>query len=117
MGVTPVAVIPRQQPEERDTVKISIEMEPRELHEVLMLAAATMAPDDPEPSRATPVRVQAKRIETKKGGAHGYTDNLPAPTKDIREWARHAGMHPPKGGMLPKDIVEAYRQSHREQTA
>jgi hypothetical protein len=93
-------------------MKITVEMEPRELHEMLMLAAATMAPDDPEPTRQ-PVRVQAKRITTKKGGGHGYVDNLPAPTKEIRAWAKHAGYHPPKGGMLPKDIIEAFRQAHR----
>jgi hypothetical protein len=94
-------------------VKISIEMEPRELHEILMLAAATMAPDEPEPT-SQPVRVQAKRITNKSGGGNGYTDNLPAPTKDIRAWAKDAGFHPPKGGMLPQDIIEAYRQSHRK---
>jgi hypothetical protein len=94
-------------------LKITVEMEPRELHEMLMLAAATMAPDDPEPASA-PVRVQSKRITSKKGGGHGYTENLPAPTKEIRKWAQDAGLHPNKGGMLPQDIIDAYRVSHRK---
>jgi len=95
-------------------MKISIEMEPRELHEILMLAAATMAPDDPEPKRQ-PVTVQAKRItKNTGGGSHNYTSNLPAPTKDIRKWAKDTGLHPSKGGMLPQDIIDAYRVSHRE---
>lgn len=76
-----------------------------------MLAAATMAPDEPEPTRQ-PVTVQAKRIAPKKGGVHGYTDNLPAPTKEIRAWARDIGMHVAKGGMLPQDVIEEYRRCH-----
>jgi hypothetical protein len=98
-------------------MKITVEMEPRELHEVLMLAASAMAPDEPEPPRPTrpPVKVQSKRITSNKvGGNHGYTDNLPAPTKDIRKWAKDAGFHPARGGMLPQDIIDAYRISHKE---
>jgi hypothetical protein len=95
-------------------MKITVEMEPRELHEVLMLAAATMSPDEPEPTQQ-PVKVQSKRVPAKKvGGNHAYTDNLPAPTKDIRKWARDAGFHVAKGGMLPQDIIDAYTLSHRE---
>jgi hypothetical protein len=101
-------------------MKITVEMEPRELHEMLMLAAATMAPDDPEPQPPQqqqppqpPIKVQSKRMPAKPSGGYGYTENLPAPTKDIRQWAKDAGMHPAKGGMLPQDIIEAYRQAHR----
>jgi len=89
-------------------VKITIDMEPRELHEVLMLAAATFGPDEPP---KPPMKVHSKRIAKKQGGGHGYTDNLPAPTKDIREWARASGYHVAKGGMLPKDVIDAYKEA------
>jgi hypothetical protein len=83
-------------------------MLPRELHEMLMLAAATMGPDEPP---KPPVKVPSKRITSKKGGGHGYTDNLPAPTKDIREWARNADFHVAKGGMLPRDVIDAFKEA------
>jgi len=88
-------------------VKITIDMEPRELHEVLMLAAATFGPDEPP---KPPMKVHSKRI-AKKGGSHGYTDNLPAPTKEIRQWAKDAGFHVAKGGTLPKDVIDAYKEA------
>ena len=89
-------------------MKITIDMEPRELHEVLMLAAAAFGPDEPP---NPPVKVHSKRIAKKGGGGHGYIENLPAPTKDIRQWAKDRGFHVAKGGMLPNDVIEAYKEA------
>jgi hypothetical protein len=101
-------------------VKITVEMEPRELHEVLMLAAATMGPDLPEPP--TPVKatrpkaitakkVNSERQQRSRKAAQTYLSSLPAPTKVIRQWARENGLHPAKGGMLAPDIIEAYKEA------
>jgi hypothetical protein len=90
-------------------MKISIEMEPRELHEVMLLAASMVAPEEPRPA---PVRVESRRKITHKAQGKNYRDNLPVPTKDIREWAKVNGFHPAKGGTLPKDMIDAWIEAH-----
>jgi hypothetical protein len=86
-------------------MKISIEMEPRELHEVMLLAAGMIAPE-PEP---TPVKVHAAR-QVAQGQA--YKDKLPVSTREIRAWAKENGFHPAKGGTLPQDMIDAWIEAH-----
>jgi hypothetical protein len=89
-------------------VKITIDMEPRELHEVLMLATAAFGPDEPP---KPPVKVHSKRPKQISASKYPYGENLPAPTKEIRQWAKDAGFHVAKGGTLPKDVIDAYKEA------
>jgi hypothetical protein len=95
-------------------------MEPRELHEVLLLAAAAMGPDIPD----APVRVEAERpnalpaAKTKRkkanftGNKYPYGYNLDVPAKEIRQWAWNSGRHCSATGIIPREIVEAFVEEH-----
>lgn len=65
-------------------MKITVELEPRELRELLSLNTFAQSP--------VPVR----------------SDRIAIPTKTIREWARSKGLAVAKGGTLPKDVIEAF---------
>jgi hypothetical protein len=66
-------------------MKITVELEPRELQELLSFNPF---------GQQSPVPVRSDRIAI--------------PTKTIREWARSKGLAVAKGGTLPKDVIEAY---------
>jgi hypothetical protein len=100
-------------------MEISIKMEPRELHELLMLGAAAFGPDEPqvvqvetEPQRALPAAKPKRKKAAYTGNKYPYGFNLDVPAKEIRQWAWANGKHCPKTGVIPKDIIEDFVGAH-----